>query len=96
MSLGKNYSVVSMASSISNPELLRANSRTMDCKLLCLVVVGCGSFHFWGVIAVAKLSEAEASHVLETVDVLHEWQMAFGVQSHKSASEKVELHSEFS
>ena len=96
MSLSEHDSVVGMAGTVSNPELLAHNSRRIDGKFLSLGVVDRSSLHLGRVVSITKLSEAEASHALQAIDLLHEGQMAFRMQSHEGTSEQVELDGEFS
>jgi len=94
--LGKDDSVVGVASTVSDPELLGKSRWRVYGEFLGLRVVDGGSLHLGRIVAVSKLGEAEAAHVLQGVDLTHEWQMALGVQGHKCATEEVELHSELS
>jgi len=72
MSLGKDNSVVGVAGTVCDPELLRKRGWTIDRELLCRVVImGC-SFHLGSIVSKAKLCEAETSHVFEAVNLSHE------------------------
>jgi len=77
--LRKHNRVVGMISSICYPELLRGNRGRINNKLLCCRLVRCGSLHFRRIVSVAEFGEAEATHVLQAVYLLHERQMSFGV-----------------
>jgi len=96
VSLSKHDSVVGVAGTVSNPELLAHNSRRIDGKFLSLSIIDCSGLHLGRVVSITKLSEAEASHALQAVNLLHEGQMAFRMQGHKGTSEQVELDGEFS
>ena len=62
--LGEYDCVVSMTSSIGNPELLGKCGWRVNCEFLGYWVVVGGGLHFWSVVAVAELGKTEAPHVL--------------------------------
>lgn len=70
ISLSKNESVVSMHSSIGNPIFLRGNSRTVNHKLLGLVIIMSSSFHLDGVVTVSKLGKTKTASNIKTVDLV--------------------------
>ena len=83
-----------MAGAVGDPEFLGFGGGGVDGEGLFGGVVFGGGLHFGSVVAVSKLGEAEAAHVLEAVDVLHERQVAVGVEGRKRSTEQVELDRE--
>ena len=77
--LSEHYGVVGMAGPIRDPELLAERRRRINRELLLIGVVDGRSFHLGRIITIAKLSEAEAAHVLEGGDIAHEGQVTFRV-----------------
>ena len=69
--LSKDDSVVGVASTVCDPELLGKSRRGVDSELLSLWVIDGGSLHLGRIVAVSKLGEAEAAHVLQGVDLAH-------------------------
>lgn len=92
--LGKHDGVICMASTVGDPELLTQSSWTINSELLGHVVVGGSGLHLWSIVAVSKLSKAEASHVLQGVNFVHDWQVSLRVQTSKGTAKQVELHGE--
>ena len=90
-SLSKDDGIVGVASTVGDPELLGQGSWRVDHKLLGLLIIDSSGLHLWSIVSISQLSEAEASHVLERVNILQEWQVSLGMQSHQGATEKVEL-----
>ena len=93
-SLSENDRVVGVAGAVGDPEFLGFGGGGVDGEGLFGGVVFGGGLHFGSVVAVSKLGEAEAAHVLEAVDVLHEGQVAVGVEGRKRSTEQVELDRE--
>ena len=83
-----------MASTIRDPELLAESRRRINREFLSLGIIDGCSLHLGRVVTIAKLSKAEASHVLQRRDLTHEGQVAFRVQGHQRSTKQVELHRE--
>ena len=70
--LCKHNDVMSMTSSVGDPVLLSSRGRSIDDKLLCLPVKHSRRLHLYGVIAIPKLCESKATHLLQTVNSLRD------------------------
>jgi len=92
--LSEDDRVIGVASTVCNPELLGEHGWRVNSELLSRVVVVGSRLHFRRIVAVAELSEAEAAHVLEAVDLSHDGQVALRVETGQGTSEKIELHGE--
>lgn len=71
-SLGEHNSVVSMASSVGNPEFLGGYGGRIDSESLRSHVIGCSGLHFGSVVTISQFSEAETTHVFKRVDLLQD------------------------
>lgn len=94
--LGEHDCPVGVTCTVCNPILLWKGGGRMNCEGLRLFIVERRSFHFWGIVAVSKLSETKASHIFKRVNILHHGQVAISMKSHQWATKKIELDSEFS
>jgi len=61
-----------------------------------LLIIRSRGLHLDRVVTVAELSEAEAAHVRQVIDLVHEGAVAVRVQGDQSATEQVELDGELS
>jgi len=92
--LGKHNGPVSVTSTIGDPVFLGRCCRGLDCECLRCLVEDCGGLHLGCIISIAELSETEAAHIGQGINLVHEGQMSIGVQSHEGSSEQVELDGE--
>lgn len=83
-----------MACTVSNPVFLTLGSWAIDGELLLTDIIDSCGFHFWCIVSVAQLCKAEASHDLERINLLHDWQVSLCVESHQTSTKEIELHSE--
>jgi len=65
-------------------------------ELFGLLIIRSSGLHLDRVVTVAELSEAEAAHVREVIDLVHKGTVAVCVQGDQSPTEQVELDGELS
>ena len=92
--LRKNNGPICMACTIGDPVLLTLWSWAIDGELFLAGIIDSCGLHLWCIVSVAQLCEAETSHDLKRINLLHKWQVSLGVQSHQTSTKQVELHSE--
>jgi hypothetical protein len=95
-SLGKHNGVVRVAGTISDPEFLGEHAGGVNVESLSFRFVGGGGLHFGSIIAVAKFSETEATHVFKAVNFIQNGEVTFSVKRREGSTEEVELHGKFS
>ena len=92
--LGEDNCIVGVAGTVRDPEFLGQSCWRVNHKFLSLLVVNRCGLHLRCIVAITKLSETEAAHVLQVRDFLHKGKMPFCVQRHERAAEEIELHRE--
>ena len=70
--LGEDDGIVGMACTVRDPELLGQSRWRVNLKFLSLGVIDSRRLHLWRIVTIAELSEAEAPHVFQIGDFLHE------------------------
>ena len=68
--LSKHHNMVCMAGSIGDPVLLCQWGGSVHNVLLCFLVIHCSCFHLHCIVAIPKLCQPEAAHILQRVDTL--------------------------
>lgn len=84
-----------MTSTIGDPVFLGRCSRGLDCECLRCLVEDCSGLHLGCIVSIAELSETEASHIGQGINLIHEGQMSISMECHEGSSKEIKLYREF-